>query len=197
MHDRTDSLLFTHQIKFSEHENKRIKNSNYWSKCTPEWQWKKRKGGDQEEDSEGPGGITDPDYAHSISPSERESFGPHRPIQLPLAWGKTVLRSSQDTQHMKANMLTYREAETAHISELNTNRQRATFRVCLQNTQRGLQVSKGLISSERRRAVMTVAAPPAQCQDAFKRTVMSADVIRRAPRHEHCLLQIPVMRSSM
>lgn len=31
---------------------------------------------------------------------------------------------------------------------------------------------------------MTVAAQPAQCQDAFKRTVMSTDVIHRAPRHE-------------
>lgn len=118
MHDRISST----KLSSASMKKKCSKNSNYWSKCTPEWQRKKRKGGDQEEDGEGPGGITGPDYAHSISPSERESFGPHRPIQLPPAWGKTVLRSSQDTQH-KANMLTYREAETAQISELNTNRQ--------------------------------------------------------------------------
>ena len=51
---------------------------------------KKREGGEEED------GIIDPDYAHSISPSERESFGPNGPIQQPLAWGKTALRRSQD-----------------------------------------------------------------------------------------------------
>lgn len=35
------------------------------------------------EDSEGPGGIIDLDYVHSISPSERESFGPDGAIQPP------------------------------------------------------------------------------------------------------------------
>lgn len=61
------------------------------------WEMKDEKGGGEEEDGEGPGGITDPDYAHSISPSERESVGPNGPIQPPLAWGRTALRSSQDT----------------------------------------------------------------------------------------------------
>ncbi|KAG7221750.1 hypothetical protein INR49_029133 [Caranx melampygus] len=42
---------------------------------------KEDEGGDEEEDSEGPGGITDMDYAHSISPSERESVGPNRATQ--------------------------------------------------------------------------------------------------------------------
>lgn len=58
---------------------------------------KEEEGGEEEEDSEELGGIIDPDYAHSISPSERESVGPNKPIQPPLAWGKTALRSSQET----------------------------------------------------------------------------------------------------
>lgn len=39
----------------------------------------------EEEDGEGLGGIIDLDYAHAISPSERESVGPNGPIQPPLA----------------------------------------------------------------------------------------------------------------
>ncbi len=60
-------------------------------------QKKEEEGGDEEEDSEVPGGINDPDYAHSICPSEWESVGPNGAIQQLLARGKTAPRSSQDT----------------------------------------------------------------------------------------------------
>lgn len=56
---------------------------------------KEDEGGD---DSEGPGGITDLDYAHSISPSERESVGPDTTIQpAPGLREETGPRSGQDT----------------------------------------------------------------------------------------------------
>lgn len=57
-------------------------------------------GGEEEEEKDGEGGgggTIDLDYAHSISPSERESVGPNGPIRPPLARGKTSPRSSRST----------------------------------------------------------------------------------------------------
>lgn len=59
---------------------------------------KEEEGGDEEEDSEGPGGITDLDYAHSISPSEKKSLlGQTEPFSRPLAWGGRRSRGAAGT----------------------------------------------------------------------------------------------------
>lgn len=136
--------------------------------------WKTRKGGEDEIDSEGLGGINDPDYTHSISLSERESFGPDGAIQLLLARGEDSAEkqprhqeiSLKNIQHINNNMQpTYREAVETQMWDMNTDGHKP----------KGLRSS---FSSEWRWAVMTVAGHTAQCQDAFSLTVRSCNVHR-------------------
>lgn len=83
-----------------------------------EGRWKKRKGGEEEEDCEGPGGIIDPDYAHSISPSERESFWAHSAAP---GLGEDSAEEQPGHQHIssiqqvKDNLLTYRRAVSTQM----------------------------------------------------------------------------------
>lgn len=135
--------------------------------------WKTRKGGEDEIDSEGLGGIIDPDYAHSISLSERESFGPDGAIKLLLARGEDSAEkqpghqkiSLKNIQHINDNIPTYSEAVETQMWDLNTDGHKP----------KGLRSS---FSSEWRWAVMTVAGHTAQWQDAFSLTVRSCNVHR-------------------
>lgn len=61
---------------------------------------KEEEGREEEKDDEGLRGITDPDYVHFISLLERESVGPNRPIQPPLAGGKDADTFLPETLNM-------------------------------------------------------------------------------------------------